>query len=219
MEPSGNYLLFFDIILPKIKRARIMARESKESKKLKIISTALQLFSKNGFYNTTIPDIAKKVGMSVGNFYNYFSSKDILAKELILYISEYIGRNIREINELDITTQEKIERIVSMYFDMAKEHPEMIEYFLRVYLSNREVFGEGCEGMICVSPFVTELMLFFEDGVKKGELRDQDFFSAFGLFMGYLGGMVFLNGEHILPHPLEQYKSSIAENIFNALKK
>jgi len=195
-----------------------MARVTKEERKTGIISAALKLFSEKGFYITTIPDIAEKVGMSVGNFYNYFKSKDILAKELVLYISEYIGSQIREINEKDISTQEKIYEIVSMYFNMADEKPEMIEYFLRVYLSNREVFGEGCEGMICVSPFVTEMMIFFNDGVENGDLYDQDFFSAFGLFMGYLGGMVFLFGEKILPQPLDNYKESISQNIYNALK-
>jgi len=196
-----------------------MARVTKEERRDGIISVALKLFSEKGFYITTIPDIAQKVGMSVGNFYNYFKSKDILAKELVLYISDYIGSQIREINEQDITTEEKIYEIVSMYFTMAQEKPEMIEYFLRVYLSNREVFGEGCEGMICVSAFVTEMMIFFDDGVASGDLHDQDFFSAFGLFMGYLGGMVFLFGEKILPEPLESYKESISLNIYNALKK
>jgi len=42
---------------------------------------------------------------------------------------------------------------------MAKEQPEMIDYFLRVYLSHREIFKDGCEGMICVSSFVTEIMI------------------------------------------------------------
>lgn len=195
-----------------------MARPSKEERKETIISTALKLFSDKGFYATTIPDIALKVGMSVGNFYNYFSSKDILAKELILYISEYIGARIREINNRPDDAKTKIAAIVAMYFDMATQKPEMIEYFLRVYLSNREVFGEGCEGVVCVSSFITELMLFFDDGVSSGELRDQEFFTAFGLFMGYLGGMVFLFGEKILPEPLAHYESSIAENIYRALK-
>jgi len=93
----------------------------------------------------------------------------------------------------------------------------MIDYFLRVYLSNREVFKDGCEGMICVNEFVTEIMIYFEEGVQKGELRDQDFFSAFGLFMGYLGGMVFLKGEHILPKELDEYIDDISENIYRAL--
>jgi len=195
-----------------------MAKITKEKRKDGIINAALKLFSERGFYVTTIPDIAEKVGMSVGNFYNYFKSKDALAKNLVMYISEYLGGNIREINDKNISTEEKIHEIVAMYFNMANQKPEMIEYFLRVYLSNREVFVDGCEGMICVSPFVTEMMIFFNDGVESGDLHNQDFFSAFGLFMGYLGGMVFLFGEKILPKPLEEYEVSISQNIYNALK-
>lgn len=195
-----------------------MARPSKEERKNSIMAKALELFSKEGFYQTTMPSIAERIGMSVGNLYNYFTSKEMLAKELILFIANMLGEEIRRINESSMDTKGKIGAIVHMYFQMAQERPETIEYFLRVYLSNREVFREGCEGMICVSPFVTELMIFFEEGVRAGELRDQDFFSAFGLFMGYLGGMVFLNGEKILPKALENYEASIAENIYNALK-
>lgn len=195
-----------------------MARPSKEERKISIMTKALELFSKEGFYQTTMPSIAERIGMSVGNLYNYFTSKEMLAKELILFIANMLGEEIRRINESSLNTEGKIRSIVHMYFKIAKERPETIEYFLRVYLSNREVFREGCEGMICVSAFVTELMIFFEEGVRSGELRDQDFFSAFGLFMGYLGGMVFLNGEKILPNALESYEASIAENIYNALK-
>ena len=65
---------------------------------------------------------------------------------------------------------------------------------------------------------MTELMIFFEDGVARGELRNQDFFSAFGLFMGYLGGFVFLNGEGVLNKDLNDYVDDIALNIYHALK-
>ena len=195
----------------KIKDKKALKRES-------IIQVALQLFSLNGFHKTTIPDIAKKLNMSVGNLYNYFGSKDILAKEIIKYTSQTLGDEIQIVNNLDISSQEKIQKIVKVYFGMAKEKPEMIEYFLRVYLSHREVFKEGCEGMVCVAGFITEIMIFFDDGVREGELRNQDFFSAFGLFMGYLGGMVFLKGEEILPNDIEYYIDDISRNIYNALK-
>jgi len=196
----------------------VTATEKKERKRESIMQASLQLFSLHGFHKTTIPDIAKKLGMSVGNLYNYFSSKDVLAQEIIKYTSEVLGAKIREVNEADLSAQEKIRRIVEVYFVMSKEKPEMIEYFLRVYLSNREVFSEGCEGMTCVSGFITEIMIFFDDGVASGELRDQDFFSAFGLFMGYLGGMVFLKGEGVLPQEIEYYIDDISRNIYNALK-
>jgi len=192
--------------------------EKKALKRESIIQTALQLFSTNGFHRTTIPDIATKLQMSVGNLYNYFSSKDILAQEIIKYTSEALGEKIRKVNMSEASAEDKIHQIVTIYFTMAKEKPEMIEYFLRVYLSNREVFSDGCEGMVCVSGFITEIMIFFDNCVSSGELRNQDFFSAFGLFMGYLGGMVFLKGEEVLPKEIEFYIDDISRNIYNALK-
>ena len=191
--------------------------DKKQLKKNQIIQSSLELFSQKGFYNTTIPDIAKALSMSVGNMYNYFKSKDILAKEIISFISSYLGDKLKDINELDISTQEKTRKIIEVYFKTAKLKPEMIDYFLRIYLSNREIFKDGCEGMICVNEFVTEIMIYFEEGVKAGDLRDQDFFSAFGLFMGYLGGMVFLKGEDILPNDLDNYIDDVSYNIYKAL--
>ncbi len=195
----------------------IKTEDKKQHRKEEIMQGALELFASKGFYNTTIPDIAKALKMSVGNMYNYFKSKDILAKEIISFISKYLGSRLKSINEMDISTKEKTRKIIETYFQVASVKPEMIDYFLRIYLSNREVFKDGCEGMICVNEFVTEIMIYFEEGVASGELRDQDFFSAFGLFMGYLGGMVFLKGEDILPKELDEYIDDISFNIYKAL--
>ena len=195
----------------------IKTQDKKLKRKEEIMQGALALFASKGFYNTTIPDIAVALKMSVGNMYNYFKSKDILAKEIISFISKYLGSKLKEINEQDISTKEKTRKIIETYFKIASVKPEMIDYFLRIYLSNREVFKDGCEGMICVNEFVTEIMIYFEEGVKCGDLRDQDFFSAFGLFMGYLGGMVFLKGENILPKDLNEYIDDISYNVYRAL--
>ena len=190
----------------------------KETRKEQIMKTALKLFAQKGFFNTTISDIAKEMGMSVGNMYNYFPSKESLAKELLIYSSKKFGDEIRKINEMNISSKEKIKKIVELYFKMAEEEPELVDYFMRVYLSNREIFDNGCEGMLCVSSFVTEIMIFLEEGVRKKELKNQDFFAAFGLFMGYIGGLVFLSKEKILSKPLKDYIESVSENIYNALK-
>lgn len=191
--------------------------DKKQLKKEQIMQSALELFASKGFYSTTIPDIALSLKMSVGNMYNYFKSKDVLAREIIKYISVYLGKKLREINEEDISTKEKTRKIIEEYFKTASLKPEMIDYLLRIYLSNREVFKDGCEGMLCVNEFVTEIMIYFEEGVKCKDLREQDFFSAFGLFMGYLGGMVFLKGENVLPKDLNDYVDDITFNIYKAL--
>jgi hypothetical protein len=125
---------------------------------------------------------------------------------------------LQEVNNMPINSKEKVFEFTRRYFTKVKENPEIIEYFLRVYLSNREVFSQGCEGFLCVGEFVTEVMILLEEGVANKEFRDQDFFAAFGMFMGSLGGFAFLSGEKVLEKDLLQYSDLIAENIYRALK-
>ncbi|MCT7588079.1 TetR/AcrR family transcriptional regulator [Aliarcobacter butzleri] len=191
---------------------------SKENKKNTIIENALKLFSQKGFYNTTIPDIAKAMQMSVGNMYNYFASKEELAKFAIKYSTNILADELRKINNLDISSKEKIYIFVKKYLENVQKSPEVIEYFLRVYLSNREVFKQGCEGFLCVGEFVTEVMILLDDGAQKKEFREQEFFPAFAMIMGSLGGFAFLSGENVLDKDILSYSDAVADNIYRALK-
>ncbi len=191
---------------------------AKEEKKNNIIENSLKLFSKNGFYNTTIPDIARSMKMSVGNMYNYFKSKEELAKYAIKYSTNVLAVELKEINQMDISSKEKIFIFTRKYMESVKKSPEVIEYFLRVYLSNREVFQEGCEGFLCVSEYVTEVMILLDDGAAKKEFRQQEFFPAFAMLMGSLGGFAFLSGEKVLDKDILTYSDAVAENIYRALK-
>ncbi len=193
-------------------------RQLKEKKKLEIIRTACKLFAKKGYYNTVIPDIAKALNMSVGNIYNYFESKEELAKEIMMTVSSWVAEKLRKINQENINTKEKINKFTEEFFRIALEEAELINYFLKVFLINREIFKEGCEGFACVGEVVTEVMILLYDGIEKGELRNQSFFPAFTTIMGPLGGMVFLHNEGVLEKPLMEYKDEVAENIWNALK-
>jgi AcrR family transcriptional regulator len=190
----------------------------KEKKKLDIIRTACKLFAEKGYYNTVIPDIAKALNMSVGNIYNYFESKEELAKEIMMTVSNWVAERLRKINQENISTKEKIYKHTEEFFKIALEEPELINYFLRVFLVNREIFKEGCEGFACVGEVVAEVMILLSDGIEKGELRNQSFFPAFTTIMGPLGGMVFLHNEGVLEKPLMEYTHEVADNIWNALK-
>ncbi|WP_417324138.1 TetR/AcrR family transcriptional regulator [Halarcobacter sp.] len=190
----------------------------KEEKKNSIIEKSLLLFSKNGFYNTTIPDIAKAMSMSVGNMYNYFKSKEELAKFAIKYSTNILANDLREINQMEASSKDKVFLFTRKYLENVQKSPEVIEYFLRVYLSNREVFNKDCEGFLCVSEFVTEVMILLDEGAAKNEFRQQDFFPAFAMIMGALGGFAFLAGEKVLEKDISTYSDDVAENIYRALK-
>lgn len=150
--------------------------------------------------------------------YNYFSSKEELAKYAIKYSTNILAVELREINSMDISSKEKISVFVQKYLENVQKSPEVIEYFLRVYLSNREVFKEGCEGFLCVGEFVTEVMILLDEGAQKKEFREQDFFPAFAMIMGCLGGFAFLSGEKVLDKDLLDYSDAVADNIYRALK-
>lgn len=190
----------------------------KEEKKNSIIEKSLLLFSKKGFYNTTIPDIAKAMSMSVGNMYNYFKSKEELAKFAIKYSTNILANDLREINQMEASSRDKVFLFTRKYLENVQKSPEVIEYFLRVYLSNREVFNKDCEGFLCVSEFVTEVMILLDEGAAKEEFRQQDFFPAFAMIMGALGGFAFLAGEKVLEKDISTYSDDVAENIYRALK-
>ena len=196
----------------------MLKQSRKEKKQEEIAKAALRLFADQGYYATTIPDIARAMEMSVGNMYNYFPSKEDLAKYIIEYTSSYLAERLRAVNETKATTREKILAFVKSYLETAKESPELIDYFLRVYLSNREIFKGKCAGFLCVNEFVTEVMILLEAGARSGELRNQDPFPAFAMIMGALGGFAFLSGEEMLTKPMTDYAEEIADNVYRALK-
>ncbi len=68
----------------------------KEKRNLFIIS-ALSVFEEKGFNNTRIKDITNKANTSVGNFYNYFNSKEEVIEVLISGLAELMISKFREL--------------------------------------------------------------------------------------------------------------------------
>lgn len=52
-----------------------MVVKTKEARRNKIISKALEIFSKKGFQESTIAEISKASGVSEATVYEYFNSK------------------------------------------------------------------------------------------------------------------------------------------------
>lgn len=65
-------------------------KEIKKIKKSRIQESALELYSKNGYFQTSIADISKKADISKGLFYHYYSSKEELFEEIVIESVESI---------------------------------------------------------------------------------------------------------------------------------
>lgn len=62
-----------------IKKTRL---ETTQEKRHLILLAAIDCFLQKGFHQTSMRDIAKKSGSSLGNIYNHFKSKDVLITEI-----------------------------------------------------------------------------------------------------------------------------------------
>ncbi|MCR4655560.1 MAG: TetR/AcrR family transcriptional regulator [Lachnospiraceae bacterium] len=92
----------------------------------KLLKEALRIYAKNGYHDTTVDEIARNAGFSVGTAYRYFKDK----KELLLAALEYAFSHIEEladISETDISRADIEQALISFekihmdYYDLHEE--------------------------------------------------------------------------------------------------
>lgn len=76
----------------------------------KILATSKEVFTAQGFENTTIEQIADKAGIGIGTAYNYFKSKEEL---FILSMAEDVATNIEDSLEDFEYTESNVSEIVA----------------------------------------------------------------------------------------------------------
>ncbi|CAH1200546.1 hypothetical protein PAECIP111893_01434 [Paenibacillus plantiphilus] len=76
-----------------------------------ILTSALETIAKLGIDSANIKDIAREAGLSVGNVYNYFKSKDDIFSEVLLRGQISYGKAISGFAGLDMDPREKLYEI------------------------------------------------------------------------------------------------------------
>lgn len=114
--------------------------------KQRILQVAHREFIENGVQRTCIRNVARKAGVTVGNLYHYFDSKDTLfcavLQPLLTTLDRYIlSHNDEEFLSLDVfdLRQRQINHIMAMLTLVKQFRPE-----LRLLLFNAE--GTSLEG-------------------------------------------------------------------------
>ena len=109
--------------------------EKKEAKKDKLIEKSMELFCEKGYHTTKVEEITKALGISKGNFYTYFGSK-----EEVLYGILNIMKNerIKMLEEIDTDKAPKeilktfIEDYIQFFFKYLKKvNLQNIDHFLK----------------------------------------------------------------------------------------
>jgi len=108
----------------------------------KICRAAEELFSKKGYYNTSITDIAQKAEVAPGTVYIYFKDKHSIFK----YLLEDLSYNIRK--EIAIATKNCKNRYEEekigfrVFFDFARKHIGLYKIIWESQFVDEEIFKE-----------------------------------------------------------------------------
>lgn len=106
-------------------------------RKKEIIKAAMQLFSEKGYAQTSMRDIAKTMGVSLGLCYRYFDSKQILFNTAIdLYIEECCNSYLAILHDSTITIKDKID---ALFTSIGDEHSNMQYYDFFHRVENEEL--------------------------------------------------------------------------------
>ncbi|RRJ64763.1 TetR/AcrR family transcriptional regulator [Paenibacillus oralis] len=107
-----------------------------EDKKIRIYECGKELFGAKGFKDTNVADITRKAGVSVGTFYNCYSSKEKLFMEIFLEENARLKKNLMESADLNEEPLRVIQGILVRNQEGMKSHPILKEWY------NRDVFGK-----------------------------------------------------------------------------
>jgi len=104
-----------------------------EEKKIRIINSAMEEFSKNSYHKASTNRIVEKAGISKGSLFNYFKSKERLFEALEIFsIKEISNAIVEKLNWKEPDLLKRIKEIVIIKLDVCREYPYLIGFSKRI---------------------------------------------------------------------------------------
>lgn len=110
-----------------------LSTEVLREKKGAIEDAARELFIKQGFHATSMRDISKRAEVSLGNFYNYFPTKEAIFESIINGYLQTIDDKIRDIfTEIDEPLEpENLRKLGYLVGNLVNQHAD---FWLLMYI-------------------------------------------------------------------------------------
>ena len=87
-------------------------RAEKNNKYHQILEAAVRVFARQGFYQSTIAQIAKEAGVADGTIYLYFKNKDDILVQFFSYRTKQVFESFREEVDRAQTSADKLRNLV-----------------------------------------------------------------------------------------------------------
>lgn len=173
----------------------------------KILGASLLLFTRRGYFNTSVPDIARTAQVSVGSIYHYFKDKEDVARALYLGLMEGLQEELSRIAVEHATAHDRCHAVMAMLFELTESNREAMDFML--YAKHREFLPS--ERPVCSSkPFET-MREFVKSGMTQGEIRDIDVMVATSCLFGGAIRLITARLDGVLTEPLSDRMQTVWE--------
>jgi len=170
-----------------------------------VLSATLSLFTTKGYFNTSVHDIARESGVSIGSIYHHFKDKEGVASALYNNILDRMDSELSLIIKSHTSAHDRCHAVIELLFNITEQEPDIMEFML--YSKHREFLPN--EPPVCSSkPF--ELMReMVKEGMVSGEIRVMDIMVASTCLFGGAIRMITSRLDGLLPKSLSNYTDDI----------
>ena len=140
---------------------------SSNTKRDKIIESALTLFAERGYHGTNVPDIAKMANVGTGTIYRYFKNKETLVNAVYQKFTKKLTETILSDFPSIGSTYEQYLHIMNRLISFAKENKKAFSF---IETHNHADYLDESSKLI-INELEAFLCAFIKEGVSQSKIR------------------------------------------------
>jgi len=193
-------------------RSKELSEEMRLRSQETLLAAARKLFAENGYFNCRISDIAQKAGMSQGNVYWYFPSKEELLKAVLSEAFESLGAVMARAASGTGSARQKLEALLDGLLEFAHEGSEFTSIMISLMgHRNEDMFARLGFNMDQIGLGYTQSLLAIltqaqSEGIIPSNL---DPLALTMMFFGMFNGLNLVYGQEWLALPPEMLKAGM----------
>lgn len=178
-----------------------------------VLDTALERFSTDGYFNTSIHDIRRQAGVSIGSIYHHFGNKEALAKALYDDLLQRMDAGLQQVMEESQDCRTRCDGIIAFLFETTAQAPQTMRFVLES--RHREFLPD--EPPVCSSQPFQRMRECIEQGMATGELRPMEVPVAATVAFGGAIRLLHLYLDGVLDRPLSDFLPDMQEAAWRAI--
>jgi TetR/AcrR family fatty acid metabolism transcriptional regulator len=144
-------------------------RIEKNNKYNQILEAAVRVFARQGFYQSTIAQIAKEAGVADGTIYLYFKNKDDILVQFFSYRTKQVFESFREEVDRAETSADKLRNLVRRHLtEFQRDRDGAVVYQVETHQSSRLAENQIREMSQMYRDLISEII---EQGQQEGTIR------------------------------------------------